>query len=165
MNSKKVFAGIILFLFCACAVWRNMQTLAIVSLLLLICIIYLDRVRKAVNLIFDLVAQTKKAKYKDFEVSIGEQYKQEILDCVSTDKKWVKAIIADLNSTPLALFIAISKVSDFPITETMKNHLRILRDKGLLKPDTNSIGDANSVSLTPFGLEIAEIITKPSQNN
>ncbi|MGI4729173.1 MAG: hypothetical protein ACRYGB_11430 [Janthinobacterium lividum] len=154
--NKKVFAGIILFSFCACAVWRNMQTFAIVSLLLLICIIYLDRVRKAVNLIFDLIAQTKRAKYKDIELSIGDQYKQEILDCVSTDKKWVKAIIADLSSTPLALFIAISKISDFPITETMKNHLRILRDKGLLKPDTNNIGDANSVSLTPFGLEIAE---------
>lgn len=162
MDTKKTFAFIILIPLCACAVWRNMQTLAIVTLLLLVCVIYLNPVRKAVNLIFDLIAQTKRAKYKDIELSIGDQYKQEILDCVSTDEKWIKAIIADLNATPLSLFIAISKVGTFPITETMKNHLRILRDKGLLTSDTNSIGDANSVSLTPFGLEVANIITKPS---
>ncbi|RYY29759.1 MAG: hypothetical protein EOP41_02010 [Sphingobacteriaceae bacterium] len=159
MDLKKIFAFTILIPLCACAVWRNMQTLAIITLLLLICIIYLNRVRKAVNLIFDLIAQTKRAKYKDIELSIGDQYKQEILDCVGTDEKWVKAIIADLNSTPLSLFIAISKVGIFPITETMKNHLRILRDKGLLTSDTNSMGDTNSVSLTPFGIEVAKIIT------
>ena len=157
MNFKKVIAFIIVFVLCGYSAWKGMQTLAIVSIALLFCILYMDQVKQAVKIAFALAKQTKQAKFKDFEINLTDPFRQIILDCVPPDKQWAKAIVSDFTSAHIALLIAINKAGTFKCAEAIKSGLRDLRDKGLLDHNNDSMAKADIVWLTELGKELVLI--------
>ena len=156
-NFKKVIAFIIVLILCGYSAWKGMQTLAIVSITLLFCILYMDQVKEAVKIGFALAKKTKQAKFKDFEINLTEPFRQVILDCIPPDKQWAKAIVSDFTPAHIALLIAINKAGIFKCAAAIKGGLRDLRDKGLLDHDNDSISNADTVWLTELGKELVLI--------
>jgi hypothetical protein len=157
VNFKKIIAFIIVFILCGYSAWKGMQTLAIVSIALLFCILYMDQVKQAVKIGLALAKQTKQAKFKDFEINLADPFRQVIIDCIPPDKLWAKAIVSDFTSAHIALLIAINKAGTFRVAEPIKSGLRDLRDKGLLDHNNDSIKNADTVWLTELGKELVLI--------
>jgi DNA-binding MarR family transcriptional regulator len=157
---KQVFSALILFVLCAYSTWKGMQTLAIFSIILFLVVIYKNKSLMIYNLFFNLARQAKKAKFGNFEVSISETLKQSISENLNTDKDWVKAIFSDLSPTELTVLIAVEKAKQFHSRGHMKNTLRALRDKGLVKHNKSTLEASDTVWLTDLGLELVKEIFK-----
>jgi hypothetical protein len=162
---RNILSFIILVILCAYAAWKEMQTLATVCIFLILCILYIELVNKAFNIVFSLAKQTKQAKFRNFEFQLTDINKQVIMDCIEPDKKWAKAIISDLNATHIALLLAIHKEGSLKCSDQIKNNLRDLRDKGLLEHDKDSIKNSDIVWLSDLGNELAGTIANLSDDD
>ena len=145
---------------CTYSTWKGMQTLAIVSIILFLIVIYKDKSLMVYNLFFNIARQTKQAKIGNFEFSISDTLKQSISENLNTDKDWARAIFSDLSPTELAVLLAVEKAKQFHCGGHMKGSLRILRDKGLVKHNKDTLADSDSVWLTDLGVELVKEIFK-----
>ncbi len=135
-----------------------MQPLAVISLFFLLYVFFMKQGNKALIAAFSLIQQAKKAKFKGFEFELSDRNKQIILECIRSDNKWAKVIISDLNATHIALLLSIDKEGSLKCSEQIKNNLRNLRDKGLLKYNRDTIKESDTVWLSELGNEIVDII-------
>lgn len=158
---KNFFAGIILIALCAYAAYREMQTLAIVSIVLLIGMMYRKHVLKGLEIAFDIARSARQAKFGEFELEIGrDDIENSIINHIYPQSDWVKAIISELDSDHLGLILTIEKAGKYSHLGGIKDKLRDLRSKGLLNHDKETMKDSREVWLTELGLEVARIISK-----
>ena len=156
---KKILVSSILLCFCAYSTLRNMQTLAIITMLLFLASLYTRRVRNFLDLFFVLIKQTKQAKLGNLELSLKDDpLKQAIFENLGIEKAWVNAIISDLSSSHIGLLLAINKAGRFHCSNQIKNSLRDLRANGLLLHNNETIADSDTVWLTDIGNEVVESI-------
>jgi len=75
-KTKQIFAIILLIVLCAYSTWKAMQTLAIVSIVLFLIILYKDKSIMLFDLFFTLAILKKQAKIGNLEFNISETFKQ-----------------------------------------------------------------------------------------
>ena len=155
-KAKQIFAIFILLILCAYSTWKNMQTLSIASIALFLIVLYKDKSLMFFDLFFTIARQTKQAKIGNFEFSISDTFKKSISENLKTDKEWVKAIFSDLTASQLTVLLAIEKAKKFHCGGHMKNTLRELRDKGLIKHNKDTLSSSDIVWLTDIGSELVK---------
>lgn len=162
---KRFLALSILAALCAYSAWKNMQTLAIFSCVMLLGVLYHNITIRFLDALLLIIAKTKQAKFKGFELSIDDPFKKMILETIKTDNVLIKAIISDLTSDNIALLLAISKTEFFTCTNHVKNNLRELRKKALIEHDKNTLAESQKVWLTQNGKDLIATITNISNGS
>lgn len=155
---KKIFAALVVIALCFYSTWKEMQTLSIVALVLLLCILFSSKITILFNLFVSVAKHAKTAKFGNFEVNINNSFKQAILDHINSDKEWLKAIVSDLTPTHLTILLAINLAGKYNCGPHIKDTLRELRAKGLIEHDEETLEKSDIVWLTKFGIELVNEI-------
>ena len=161
---KIFFTGLVLLATLVYAAWKNMQTPAIFSLVLLICLIYRSHLLKVFDIVLSLLRKTKQAKIGNVEVNLSDSWKQSIADTIVTNKAWVKPMLSNLTAEEMNFLLLINKAGKFKTSDAVKDTLRGLRAKGLLQHNNKTMANATEAWLTELGIELVDIITKPTSN-
>ena len=160
MKFKDVFALVILVSFAAFATWKGMQTIASVSIIGFVLIIYKNQMILLRTILLNLVKSAKQAKLGQFEVEIGDK----TIDSNRFQKfsTLTQILLATTSSEEIGLLAEISKVDKFELKETLKLKLRGLRDKGLIAHDNATLDSSTQVWATQTGKELLqELMTPP----
>jgi hypothetical protein len=155
---KKIVAALVLIALCSYSTWKGMQTLSIVALILFLCTLYSNKVIILYDLFLSLARHAKQAKFGNLEVSIGDSFKQAVLDNINSNKEWVKAIVSDLTPTHLTILLAINLAGEYHCGHHIKNTLRELRAKGLIEHNKDTLENSDIVWLTDIGRELVNEI-------
>ncbi|GAB5527108.1 MAG: hypothetical protein Roseis2KO_49800 [Roseivirga sp.] len=157
---KDAFAILLLISLCAYTTWQKQQTIAVVSLILLLGVLYKSQARKVRDLFLELLKGTSKAKVGSLELQL-EQKLQDYSKIIATKSIWSQILLSKLDSEHIGLLLTIQKEGTFKIQGTVKNKLRDLRSHGLLTHDKATMEESSEVQLTKTGKELAEFLSAP----
>lgn len=155
---KRIVALILLIALCAYATWSKMQILSIISMLLVLCLLYTAQFKEFLEIILSFARQARTAKFKDFEISTDDEFKNAIEESIGKSNPWVKVALIDLSAKHFTLLLAIYKAGEFEAKGDFKQSLRTLRDRGLVQHNKDTMYDSTIVWLTPLGTELVELI-------
>lgn len=145
-------AVVVLFAICLLAIYQKMEILAVTAVILIGIVIYRNRVRSLLDIGFDILRRAQSAKIGDVEFT-AERKAKATLDASAQHPEWVRMLLSDLTGEQVALLIAIFKEGKLGASD--KENLRILRTRGLLLHNQQTMAESTEVWLTPLGQEVA----------
>ena len=156
-NIKKAFAILLCISLGAYATFKQMQLLAVISLIATLAILYKYQTQKIINIILDLLSSTRQAKLGKMEVQIDKKI-EDISDRIAKQVGWVQILLSQLTGDEIGLLLAISKTNNFSATNALKEKLRKLRSRGLIQHNMPTMTDSDTVWLTEVGKDFVKIL-------
>jgi hypothetical protein len=149
MKVKDILTAILLIAFAAFSTWKGMQTIASVSIIGTLIIVYKTQVILLRNIIFNLLRVTKHAKLGGVEFKIGDK-------TIDSEKfknftALTQILLTTTNSEEIGILAEISNKDKFEFKDALKLKLRSLRDKGLISHNNSSMETATEVWITETG--------------
>ena len=153
----------IVFLSCICllAILQRMEILAITTIIFIGVIAYKTRVRRAMDIGFELFRRTRVAKVGDVEFTV-EQTLKDYSRLLDQQAEWMRVILSDLTSEQISLLIAVYKAGRYEARD--KDSLRALRARGLLFHNAPSMTASTEVWLSELGKEIVASLLQASES-
>jgi hypothetical protein len=142
------------FLFClaAYAVWQKLQILAVTCIIAVLALAYRDYTRQVFEVGLKLLRGTTRARLGSLELTLTEL----------TDKvekaTWVSIMLSQLSTEEVGLLVDVSKTKEYSPPGAVKDQLRRLRAKGLIKHDKPLLADSTRVWLTEAGMQLARVL-------
>ena len=156
----RVIIGFLISLtLCAYAAWKQMQILAIFSLIAALATLFIRKTKQIFEICLELLRYTTTAKLGKLEVKISKEL-EGISQKVVEKAAWVQILLSRMSNEEVGLLLAISKVEKYPATGGLKDKFRSLRAKGLIQHDKPSMHESSEVWLSELGKEFAEALSK-----
>jgi hypothetical protein len=150
---------------CAYAIWKGLQLVAVVALLGLLFIIYRTKARYCLDQLVFLFGRTRTAKFKDMEIELADGHPLAASGCVYSEyirhaQPWVQIMAAQLYGHQIGLILRIYREEEMLRTELKEKDLSDLQWRGLVRADSASLSDSDTIRLTEAGKAFAEALLK-----
>ena len=159
MKELRRFIAIIICLTTAgVAMWRNMEILAIVSLLATINLLYIGYAKHFYYSLLDAFHKAKQAKFGDLEVVLqdGTVFSVKDMDCLPP---WGRVVLSQLSSRDIGVLIQLSHTEGKEVLVSgLREAYLNLRARGLLKHDAPSLYKSKYVWLSKTGYELSALL-------
>jgi hypothetical protein len=149
-----VFASVL----CGYAVWAGLQSVAIASMLAVLCVLYKPTASRAAEIGLGLLGRTSRAKYGDFEMEVERMVLGPLVQSPSVPM-WAKALLSDMGAKHLGLLLALSKSDRIRINSAVVGSLRELRNIGLVEHDQGSLAGSEWVWLSSAGRDLVNALS------
>ena len=136
-----------------------MQTLAIISLISALAILFKLQTKQVIEIGLDLIRNTRQAKLGKLEVQVDKTL-EDISERIDRQSGWVQILLSQLTSDEVGILLAMSKTDKFPVKDDLKKKLRSLRNRGLIEHDEPKMRDSREVYLTKLGEEFVKILVE-----
>lgn len=147
---------------CLFALYKEQQFFAIASLLILIALLKANQTRRFLDEALNFLRRTSGAKLGEFEISAGAP-SDDLAPLYAGKQAWERAIIAQLSPDHIGLLFAIWKAGEYHPRQAHKPRLRLLRDRGLLHHDNDTMELAQKVWLSETGTALVQSIFADTQ--
>ena len=140
--------------------WKGMQIVAIVALVIAIGILYKSRTRQVFEFLIEILSRTRQAKLGSFEIEISKEL-QDISKRLIKKAAWVQVILPELSSDDIGVLLSLSNEERNQANEALKGQLRSLRKKGLIAHNKPTLAESSEVWLTELGRDLVSVILEP----
>ena len=145
-------------LVCGYAVWAKLQSVAIASMLVALCVLYKPTVSRAAEIGLGLLGRTSRAKYGDFEMEVERMVLGPLVQS-SSIPAWAKGLLSEMGARHLGLLLALSKSDRIRINRAVIGSIRELRNLGLVEHDQDSLAASEWAWLSSAGRDLINALT------
>lgn len=163
-NNIKTAAIVLLLLgVLSYAMYRGEQTVAGIALILLAATSYKNLVKPFIARAEAFARRIDYAKFRDLELR-ADQQAEELVRLGGLQLSLIhNTVLRDLEPDLSGLLVNLSRTEKAPLDRSHIDHLRQLRDRGLVEHDRQRLRDSEEVWLTQLGKEVAEILARPNK--
>ena len=143
---------------CGYAVWSGLQSVAIASMIIALCVLYKPTASRAAEIGFGLLGRTSRAKYGDFEMEMERMVLGPLVQSPSIPV-WAKGLLSEMGARHLGLLLALSKAERIRINPAVIGSLRELRNLGLIEHDDAVLAKSEFVWLSSAGRDLSNALS------
>lgn len=144
----------------AYSLYQRLEFAAIACLIFLAAVAYKAVATRAISTSIGLLSNVTTAKYKDVEVSVGREHLGLVL--ASSAPAGVSGLLSSMTSGQIGRLMAVALAGGEDIVvATALTDLRGLRRLGLVRQSGPTMGESDTVSLTPLGQTVSDYLLAP----
>lgn len=160
MKFKDFLIAVVVLAFAGYSTWKGMQTIASVSILLFVVVLYKHQIQQLRDIVFGILKDAKQAKVGQLEFQIGKDNLGHLLKENSAYSAFSQIFLQGLEVEDVGLLNEISKTEKYLPKGAIKDRLRGLRAKGLIDHNQTTMAESTEVWLTETGKRLVEEINK-----
>lgn len=143
---------------CGYAVRFGLQSVAIASMVVALCVLYKPTASRAADIGIGLLGRTSRAKYGDFEMEVERMVLGPLVESPNIPV-WAKGLLSEMGARHLGLLLALAKSERVRVNPAVIGSLRELRNLGLIEHDRDSLAGSEFVWLTSAGRDLKSALS------